>query len=357
MNLPVFKIINQDQTDQIRQLLEKCVPNDIHCSPDYLRLFSEYLSTEGFYTFYGDDDNYILAPFLKKSLPNNRGYEKYFDLVSTWYYGGPVYHIDSQNTALELFKGWQDNFNDYCSANNVVSEFQRLNPVIDNHLFYQDDSGLSFNREIVSINLKKSSEQIENEYAYHVRKNIKTAKAAGLQLICSKSNSDWEKFIKVYLLSMQEKEADNYYFFNKDFFTNFFSFFYDDLEIFRVELAGETIAATLVLGKYGTLHDYLRGSLRQHLSLRPNDLMVQGIINWAKENGYSNFTLGGGHSTEPNDSLLKFKKSFSSDKKNFYIYKKVHNLEIYKQLCLSVGYKEEELLYEQASFFPEYNKS
>jgi serine/alanine adding enzyme len=356
MKKAIFKIINKDQTDELHQLLEKCMPNDIHFSPDYLHLFSEYFSMEGFYAFYGDEEEYILVPFFKKPVPEHKTGEKYFDLISPWYYGGPVYSVKNQSVIPNLFKSWQDNFNKYCMGNNIVSEFQRLNPAIENHLLYQHDTGLSFNREIVCINLKKDLEQINSEYAYHVRKNIKTAEVAGLQLIRSKNKSDWEKFIEIYLSSMRQKEADSFYHFNNVFYTKLFSNFYDDMEIFRVELQGKTIATTLVLGKYGILHDYLRGSLGQYLSLRPNDFMIHNIISWAKEYGYSYYSLGGGHSTDPNDSLLKFKKSFSPDGKGFYIYKKIHNLEKYRQLFLVAGQKEDRLAYEKASFFPEYFK-
>lgn len=356
MNQPVFKIINCNQANQWRSLLEKCELNDIHFFPDYLDLFAEYLAAEGLYVFYGDENNYILAPFLKKPLLKNEIEEKYFDLVSPWYYGGPVYHFDDQTVALDWFKGWRDGLDNYCVEYNIVSEFQRLNPMTENHLLYRGEPGLFFNRKIAYVDLRKSLDDINNNYAYHVRKNLKTAEAAGLQLIYSKTKADWEKFIEIYLLSMDQKEAGSFYYFNEHFYNKIFTDFYNELEIFRVELNGKTIAATVVLGKYGILHDYLRGSSREYLSLRPNDFMIHNIISWAKANGYSYYSLGGGHSTDPNDSLLKFKGSFSPDKKDFFIYKKIHNLTKYNQLCLLAGQKEE-LLYEQASFFPEYLKS
>ena len=153
---------------------------------------------------------------------------------------------------------------------------------------------------------------------------------------------------------MREKESDAFYRFNDDFYAKFFANFHAELEIFRVEYQEKTIAATLVLGKYGILHDYLRGSLSQYLKLRPNDFMMDSIIAWAKDSGYHYYSLCGGLTADSDDPLLNFKKGFSPLTKKFYIYKKIHNLVKYKQLCLSAGKKEEELAYEQASFFPEY---
>lgn len=352
MSKPEFKILYLDQ--ELKKLAEQCVSNDIHCQPDYLELFAEYQPAEVIYAFYGDENDYVLVPFLKKTSLGNGSGEKYFDLVSPWYYGGPIYRSASQAVALENFKHLREELNKYCLRNNIVSEFQRMNPLLENHLFYQEDSGLSHNRDIVYIDLDKPLPRIRSEYAYKVRKNIQKAENAGLRLVHSKSEADWKKFIEVYLSSMREKQAGAFYYFNDDFFAKFFKKFHAELEIFKVEHQGKTIAATLVLGKYGVLHDYLRGSMLQYVSLRPNDFMVDGIISWAKDAGYSSYSLCGGFSADTNDPLLNFKKSFSPLSKKFYLYKKVHNLAKYRELCLSAGKKEDELAYEQASFFPEY---
>src|SRR3989344_3503864 len=355
MSRPGFRILYPGP--ELKKLAEQCAPNDIHCQPDYLKLFAGYQPAEVIYAFYGDENDYVLAPFFKKISPNSGSGEKYFDLASPWYYGGPIYHYASRAIALENFKHLRNGLNKYCLENNIVSEFQRMNPMLENHLFYQGDSGLSYNRDIVYVDLGKPLPQIRDEYAYKVRKNIRKAENAGLKFICSKNEADWKKFIEVYLLSMEDKKAGAFYFFNDIFFAKFFDNFRAELEIFRVEYQGETIAATLVLGKYGVLHDYLRGAVPQYVPLRPNDFMVDGIIAWAKKADYSQYSLCGGFSADPKDPLLNFKKSFSPLTKKFYLYKKVHNLEKYRQLCLSADKKEEELAYEQASFFPEYAQS
>jgi len=354
MSKPEFQIINSNQAKEIRKLVARCVPNDIHSHPDYLDMFSKYLSVELVYFLYGDPNDYILVPFFKKRLTNNEGGGEYFDLVSPWYYGGPIYCVNKKSAVPGLSRSLRSALNKYCAGNNIVSEFQRLNPAIDNYMLYKNDSGLVFNRETVCVDLRKSLEQIKKEYAYSVRKNIKTAERAGLNLIRSKTKDDWEKFVGIYLLSMQQKKAGDFYHFSSDFYYNFFDKFHNELEIFRVEYRGQTIAATLILGRYGTVHDYLRASLPQYLSFRPNDYTINGIINWAKNSGYLYYSLGGGLSEDVNDTVLKFKKTFSPDTRKFYVYKKIHNLEKYRQLCFVAGKKEERLAYEQASFFPEY---
>ena len=352
----MFKIFSLEQDHEIHRLIEQCTPNDFHYHPNYLRLFSEYLSTEGMYAFYGDEKNYILTPIFKKRLSASKKDEVVFHLFSPWYYGGPIYHVTDQTVLLKTFRSWRKELDKYCQENNIISEMYRLNPIIDNHLLFSDDTSLSYNRDIVVIDLRKDLSQIYDEYAHKVRKNIKKAERSGLKIIHSNNKEDFEKFIEVYLLSMREKNVDSFYHFDNNFFSKLFTFFSTDLEIFRVEYQEKTIAATIVLGKYKILHDYLRGSLTQYLFLRPNDIMIHNIINFAKDKGYDYYSLGGGASTNPDDPIFNFKKSFSPVTKKFYTYKKIHNLEKYLELCLLSGKKKDELVYEQASFFPEYLK-
>ena len=48
--------------------------------------------------------------------------------------------------------------------------------------------------------------------------------------------------------------------------------------------------------------------------------------------GIKEFHLGGGYNSEPDNSLLKFKKSFSGNMKKFYIGKWIFNQKKYDEL-------------------------
>jgi predicted N-acyltransferase len=190
---------------------------------------------------------------------------------------------------------------------------------------------------------------INYNYERHVRKNIKKAFRSNLSIYRDESQKGIEIFKKLYTQSMKQKHAKPFYFFSDDFFENLFNMFKDEVYLFHVDYNGKVICSSMELGKYGILHDYLRGTDSKYLELRPNDFLLDTVINWAKQEKFKYFSLGGGNTTKEDDSQYKFKKSFSSTTADFYVYKKIHNLEVYKQLC-----KNKELKYESAQYFPEY---
>ena len=154
---------------------------------------------------------------------------------------------------------------------------------------------------------------------------------------------------------MDRKEAKKYYYFNDRFYADLMTFFKDEVRIFSVHFGDKVICSSIVLGQGEIAYDYLRGTDPDYLDKRPNDLLIDEIVLWVKSRNYKYFVLGGGSSSAPDDRLLVFKKSFSSTTTGFYIYKKVYDKKKYEELCAEMDKKDEELLYERASFFPEYS--
>jgi predicted N-acyltransferase len=243
----------------------------------------------------------------------------------------------------------------YCKKNKIITEFQRFNPILENqNLFLKvKDKHVFFDREIVYVDLNNSQEDIWLGYNRHTRKNIKKAKREGLSVFRSVNpEKDLKDFIKIYQSSMKIKDANDFYFFNEKFFNNLIDWFKKEISIFFVEYKGETITASLELGKYGILHDYLRGSNPEYDQLRPTELLLDEIINWAKGNEFNAFVIGGGKTNSDDDDLLRFKKKISNNVKEYYLYKKIHDMEIYKNICRDIGLIDD-LKFEKAQYFPE----
>jgi hypothetical protein len=347
-----LNILKLNESKMIQSLINKCEKKDIFISTDYLKLFSNYLNHEAFYVFYGNEENYILIPYLKR--PIEKLNNQYYDLVSPWYYGGPIYFSKDKNNLNSLFKKFILVFNEYCLTHNIITEFQRFHPLLENHKLYGDNANVIFDRKIVYVDLRKDLDVLRQDYTRHTRKNINKALKNNLKIQGIDGDEDMYSFIKAYTQSMRDKNARDFYHFNDKFFEDLFNQFGNQLKQFNIEKDGELICSSVELGNYGILHDYLRGADPKQLLLRPNDILIDEIIRWAKEYGYSYFILGGGASSNEEDGIFKFKKSFSSTTADFFIYKKIHNLNKYKQLCEQNGKGEDTLSFEKATYFPEY---
>jgi len=350
-----LKVLTLENASYIKKLLRNCSEKDIHYYPNYLKLFEEYTGMRCIYVFYGNDKNYILVPYFERRVNTRSSLDsEYVDLISPWYYGGPIHNIKDEKLRNRMFQNFMRKLNEYCKKDKVISEFQCLNPILGNYRLFRNNTNKYYYKKIVYIDLSKNIKTLVGQYSRKTRKAINKAKRNGLKFYQSKNKECVSRFIKLYSEAMRRKKAEDFYHFNRKFFNNLFKLFRNEAKLFNVQHNGKIISSSLAIGKYGILQDFLRGSSPKHFYLRPNDMMIDGIIKWAKSKGYKYFDLCGGLTPSPEDSLFKFKKSFSSTSVDLYLYKKIHDLEKYKELCKQLGRKEQDLRYEKASFFPEY---
>lgn len=349
-----FTILTLSDEEGLRDVFARFTRGDILSDPRYIRLFADYTGQRALYFHYKSERGEILLPFFERILPKTDDGATYGDLLSPWYYGGPIHTFTDPDEAQRAFAVCLRELHRYCSENRIISQFQRLNPALDNYRLYGDDAGLVWNRKVVSVDLRKSLETIRGEYDYKVRKNLKRAVAGGLRAVRGATPEMVRQFIAAYRTSMDRKNTGAFYYFNEKFFTDLFANFHEEVQLFVVYAGEEVAAASIVLGNGTILHDYLRAACSAFSNLRPSDFVVDAVIAWAKGAGYDQYSLGGGHSTAADDTLLAFKKSFSPLLKDFYVYKKVHDRDAYAKRCESEGKNPSELLYEKSEYFPEY---
>jgi hypothetical protein len=59
------------------------------------------------------------------------------------------------------------------------------------------------------------------------------------------------------------------------------------------------------------MHYHLSGTYSDAMAMAPNNLLLWEAARWGCRNGFTTFHLGGGTSDSPDDSLFRFKSSFS----------------------------------------------
>ncbi len=335
---------------------------DPHYLPEYLNLyekltgeqFQEHFGGEGLLYSYGDDNNYIVYPFMKRPIldPELGGLSGLYDIVSPYGYGGPLARIKNTTLIEPLWKGFFHSFSNYCQESNIVSEFCRLHPVFANYEKVQrfsDGDTLTPSR-IVYHDLTRSKKQILAGVTKKRWQYIQ--KALGnhdLIFNLGKTASGARYFYEIYTKTMRRVGANNKYFFPLSFFEAAFRDLDGHLDFAYATFKKELVAASLVL-QYGDMtYFWFAASKAEHQSLRANDLIVYYIFLNKKKEGFKYFVMGGGNS--PGDSLYKYKASFSDLYRDFYIYKKIHLKKEYKELVeLRRRYSGQT----DGSFFPEY---
>jgi lipid II:glycine glycyltransferase (peptidoglycan interpeptide bridge formation enzyme) len=95
----------------------------------------------------------------------------------------------------------------------------------------------------------------------------------------------------------------------------------------------EPIASSLCLLHGHYLHPHFLAYKADYSFLRPVNILVDEMIKYGIEIGAKIFHFGGGRTTNKEDSLLRFKKNYSDLRGSFYIGKKIHNENIYSEIC------------------------
>lgn len=302
--------------------------NDIYYSKEYISLYLK--ENEEIFEFeYKEDNLFFYNIAIKRPITkigNVDIAEGYFDLETAYGYGG--FYVNNENE--EFLKIALEKYQQYCLENNIIAEFIRFHPW--NTFPQKQKEFLQMNvydRDIVYIDLSIEYEHIKKQYSPSLQRNINKAKKLGLEYKYEDINfKSISEFQRLYNITMQKNNASDFYFFDKRYFENLFEL--RGVELHTVVYNGEVINMVVVFKNDGKLYYHLGATNPDYYSLNTNpfifDCIIKNNCNKAKY-----LYLGGGTTSNKDDSLLKFKQKFSSLTKQFYISGKIYNNEFYSK--------------------------
>lgn len=319
------KVLTLKNTNIWAEYLNKISENrDIYYSPEYYQLYENRGDGDAFCFVYEEGGNIALYPFLRNSLP----YEfDGFDIQGTYGYNGVL----TNNLSHEFRRTFYQSFNKYCKNTNIIAEFTRFNPITDNHFFSEGNLDILFDRDTVLLNLGPSIESVwKNDFSSNNRNMIRKAIKANITITKLRTKKAFQHFHELYQATMTDLNASDFYFFSESYFIDIYKYI-KEAYIYEAKLNGEIIGSILVF-EYGNFsHYHLSARNRNYSKYASNNYLLFEAIKNSIQNESKFFHFGGGNGSD-NDHLLKFKANFSKTKKQFYIGKKIHNLDVYKRL-------------------------
>lgn len=265
---------------------------------------------------------------------------QYFDFATPYGYGGWLIEGD-RDQVIRSYEKWCDN-------NNIVSEFVRFHPVLENYMFSESAYEIVSLGNTVTVDLS-SPETIWSNLTSKNRNMIRKAKKSGIEIYHGRYPAIFETFQNIYNETMKRDQAREYYFFKKEFYNSILKDLPQNAQIFYAVLDDQVIAASIFLTSNHRMNYHLSGSLKKYSSYAPSNLLLYEASLWGSINGYRTLYLGGGVGSGE-DSLFAFKKSFCrlNDYKKFYIGRKVFIQEKYDDLVDKRNFLPE------SCFFPKY---
>ncbi len=311
---------------------------DIYFEPAYAELYKAEDSEAVEYRF-ESNLGVVTNLFLKRKINVDIGDDiQYFDLVTPYGYGGPVIHSVTDGKKEELIASYIQAFQEYTRVNNIVAEFVRFHPIIGNGVDFKEAYNSIYDRKTVGTTLTYE-DVIATEFSKHKRKDIrKILKNPDIHYEIDEHPTTLDDFIEVYYSTMDRDNADDYYYFGKEYFRKMLEAFPDHITTGKVFL-GDRLIAMGVYFRYGKyLHAHLSGTILEYLEYSPAYLLKYALAIYGHEKGYEVIHYGGGSSRSPENGLYKFKKEFGKNTEfDFYIAKKVWNGEVYEKLCKAKG--------------------
>lgn len=328
-----YEILDSDndliQWEKTLQVLPD-VLQDVYFYPEYIGMHKFINGTRALMFVIRENENIWLHPFLLQPI-DAEDYsidgEPWFDIESAYGYGGPL----SNTEDLKFLRNAQKQFSQWCKKNNVVAEFIRFHPLLNNHTWAYQEKDIEYDRNTVSQNLKNFDVD-DPPFSGKVRNMIKRVEKAGIVIEAYDPAEKFSSFVELYLETMTRINAGSYYYFNETYFSNLSRLVAENGWLVGAVSDSDWVGAAIFLRGKNVLH--------YHLSATNPNCRIPGITNalifkgmkLGKSKGLNLLHLGGGNSSDLNDSLLRFKQKMGDKINKFFIGKQIYNHGIYSQL-------------------------
>lgn len=322
-------IISVDQREKWERALG-CFPvRDIYFTSDYHRLCELDTGRQAAAYFHELGEHRLFFPFLIGAIPKVGGQSTLYDLESCYGYSGPLATTSDKNLLESL---WQP-FIDWCQQYGVVAGFTRCHPFLGTEKYFSSLTRTIHNRDTVFINLEVTEEELWDSYPPNQRTRIRKAISNGLCFRHGKQSEIIDVFVPLYNASMERLGAGSRYYFNQEYFQFLSNQLDNQVDLLIVEKDDSPVAAAIFFKGDGIYHYHLGASLPEAFNWRPNNLLFHQASLLGKSQGFKRLHLGGGRSAAEDDSLLRFKGSFSDRRVSFYIGQSIFQPVLYKSLC------------------------
>jgi len=295
---------------------------DIYYYEEYVKLYEDK-NHKALCIVCFDEEHIIMMPYIRKEI------DDYYDFETPYGYGGPICNYKSVNWIEKALCLMEEQFR----REKYICGFIRFHPLLINEKLCENHFTVLFDRNTVAIDINQTEEEIwTNQIISKNRNMIRKANKNELKYKAEFDFASIDEFIVLYNATMSRLGAEEFYFFDNKYYTDFVEKFNGKAFLGTVRKDEKLICAAIFMycGEYG--HYHLEGSDNNFSNLAANNFLLWNTVLQLKELGVKWFHLGGGYNSNPDNSLLKFKKSFSNNLRHFYIGKWIFNEQKYCEL-------------------------
>lgn len=154
------------------------------------------------------------------------------------------------------------------------------------------------------VNLKEGPQQLWMNIHHNKRRNIKRALEKGVEISQSHRNEDLKTFYSLLEASAKRREFSPY---PHSMFESIWKTYKTELsKVFLAHWKGKIVSGVFVAIHGRTVYALGAGSFPAGWEARPNDLLHWKVMEWASENGYFKYNMGGVDEPPPSKESAKW---------------------------------------------------
>jgi hypothetical protein len=301
---------------------------DIYFLPEWGKLFQEHDRGEICVFEFKNKLGHIYYQFIKRPVPYSYLGKTYFDTVTTYGFNGPIILEFDSKTKERLLMDFDEAFQKYCVNQCIISEYVRFNPWLKNHLDFEKIYLIKYNNYTLFTDLTVH-DFFTDEFSCKVRNQIRKARKSGIKIEFDYMGVSINEFQRLYQKMTEKNNVSEYYLFDTAFLVNSFKTLENKQFIINALFEDKYISSAIFLHYGNYIHYHLSANDPQYYPLCANSLILYEGCNWGLNHGKLQMHLGGAFSEE----LFRFKRKFTKNGIcDYYIGKKIRNLEIYNEL-------------------------
>jgi hypothetical protein len=276
---------------------------EVYAHPGYASLYEDD-QTRAVCAAWRSEGGGVLYPFLLRDLRGEPFLADAVDAITPYGYGGAFcWGVDRNAVAVEFWRV----FDEWAVKQPVVSEFVRFALFDDELLPYPGEC----EQRLVNVvrDLEPGADEIWMDFEHKVRKNVKKARRAGVEIELDPEGVRLDDFLRLYAHTLERRDAPERYRFSREFFERIHERLAGQFVYAHALHENRVVSSELVLLSARNAYSFLGGTDSEAFDLRPNDLLKHDVILWAKDAGQRRFVLGGGYSAD--DGIFRYKRSFA----------------------------------------------
>lgn len=316
---------------------------DLHYTPAYGRIYADTYGHEPMLAVLETDTAVVMHAFVLRPLGPlpfmalSHAPTAVRDAATPYGFGGPLMAGTTPNAGPELLRHFDECWRCWCREQRIPAEFVCLHPVLGNADALAGSGVVApvATKEVVIVDLALTEEQLWAAVSRGTRSSIQRARREGVEVeVVEPDRAALDTFQALYLATMARVGAAERWLFPATYFRACMERLgTQGSTLLFARCRGEIAAAYLLIRDSNTAYYHFGASDDRFLALRPNNLLMYETLLWARRQGCSRYHLGGGVTSDGNDSLLRFKSSFGGHRALLYTYGRVLHEGVYRELC------------------------